>query len=781
MLNFLRNYQKIVFGIVTAALIVSISFFGSYNAFLNRPVKEKDFVLGTAIDGSSMSYQEIEKITRFISTDSMDVEIYDKMPNIFNDGILRKDFFESGLAAQLIRHYLEDLQGDLEERLEKQKRFKPYTHPDAPFLSAENLWAQFFPSLKENFSRVKNPDFKISKENVSTLVDLYVTSMQFPSHLLRRFMSYQENQYNWVKKDHYLQNGDLSLFYFHSLEDWFGKTFLNLAAQVIHNASIHAKSKGYKVSKEEAKADLLRNGYETLLAQKQDAEVSNELLMKYWQEQLSYLGVSENEAINIWEKVLLCRKFFNDYGHGIFLDRLCYDNFHEYASEYIDADIYSLPKQLHFQNFHKLMLFETYKELISKPNEKKHLTDVHVERLSLSEIQKKAPELIYKNYEIEYAHLPKQKLAALIGLKEMWDWQVQSENWKKLRIKFPELASGEDQESEKRFAILDKLDDQKRQEIDLFSRETMLESSQDLIEKALSDAETSTKTYKISLGHQAPLFEGLDNAVFTSLLDRAALKGQEEHLTDLAIDARKKLENYTEDKINFYKIYLLKKDSDVGLYSFDEAVSENILEPLLEKKLKNFYKQAKDERPSDFHNEDGSAKDFSLAKDLIGKVVFKPILKAIEEDYESIYGKKYEAHPLDFYAKNRFLYSFNEKLSNLKDNQFEESFFDAYHILKEHKTIYRKQVEDYIDSQAFLMKPSDYSDIKATKEGSLVFYQITEKTNQDVEKISKDVIEGQSFLAQDAKKHLMSDFLQMLNDTDSIHLGKFRAIKVKEI
>lgn len=783
MLNFLRKYQKIVFGVVTAALIVSISFFGSYNALTqNNQAKEKDFVIGSAVDGSSVSHLEIEKLSRFIASDCMDLEAYEygRFPNYFNDGIIRKDFFESGIAAMLIQQYFDDLEKDLQQRLDKQKQFKPYSHPDAPFLSAETVWNQFQPSLAQNISKIQKEDFKLSKDNVDTLISIYLESSKFPSYLLRRFLSYQQNQYQWIKKDYYLESGDLSLFYFHNFEDWFGKTFLNLLSQVIHNASIYAKSKGYKVSYEEARADLLRNGYEALKAQKQEGEVSSEVLLKHWKEQLQVLGLKEVDAIAAWEKVLLSRKLLDDYGNSIFLDRLNYENFHEYASENVDADVYSLPKELRFKNFHSLMLFETYKDLTTQ-NHSKNLTSFSGEVKSLDDIKKSAPELLYKTYEIDYATVSKNQAATLIGIQEMWDWQLKDDNWKKLRLKFPEVAKSDDKTPEAKAAILDKLSEQLREAVDNYSREVMLEDShQELIGKALDQAETQSKNITIDLaGHKSVLKGVKDSKALMKLFDEAALKDGET-VSEQALASRKILENYTQDKENFYRIYLLKKDETPRLFAFHEALKEGVLEPLLDKKLKASMKLAKEQNPEEFKDSNGSEKDFASTKEVIGKTVFKDLIKNIEKDYEMVYGKKHEAHPLEFYAKNRFLYVMNEKLKEAKNSTLNQTVFSNYCIEKQHKTIFRKEAEDYVDSHTFSMNEGEYSDLKVNKDGNIIFYNITKKAENNLDKIAADVMAGQSLLVEDAKRHLMSEFLEKLKNTDSIHLDKLKPVKEKK-
>ncbi len=770
MLNILRKYQKTVFAIVTAALMVSISFFGSYSAFLNKPTKEKDFIIGTAIDGSTINHSEIEKIGRFIVSDAHDIDAREqgRLPNIFNDGLIRKDFFESDIAIMLMQAYFDDLKKDLSERLEKQKKFRPYSHPEAAFLSAENIWAQFIPSLSQNLAKLKSDEFKVSKETVPTLVSLYLESSKFPAYHLRRFLSYQESQYQWVRKDPYLRSGDLSLFYFHSFEDWFGKNFLNLISQVVHNASIFAKNKGYMVTKEESKSDLLRNGYEALKSAKQEGEeVTAEILTKYWREQLAFLRMTESEAIEVWQKVLLSRKLLSDYGKSIFLDRLPYENFHEYASEFIKADIYTLPDELKLSDFESLMSYETYNRATRKIVKGYDFGDM----FQLEKIKKTYPELVYKEYKLSVSQVSKEQVATQICIKKMLDWQTSDANWKAICIECPELNENSPKEMESRLAALDSLPVEKRDHIDAFSRKSMASSNQELIKLSLSQVDSTEKNLKVSTVEGESSLIGVNlTKDFIALLDKAAAQDQ---------NASAKLALYSQDQETFYSIKVIGRDPELKLYSYKEALNQGIVEKLLDKKLKASLVLAKEAYPTEFLDEEGKEKDFDSVKTVIGKFVFKNLLSAIDRDYSKVYDKKKKTdQSLDFYAKHRFLSLVNSKKEDILRGNRE--LFGGYEMAKEHKDIYRKDSQEFVDDSSFLMNQGDVSVITSLDSGDLVFFQLTEKPSQDLSNISKSVIEGRSLIVEDAKRHLMSEFLQKLEASDSIHLGTFKAIKAKE-
>lgn len=365
MLSLLRKYQKVVFGSVAASIVVSVMFFGTYDAVIDRVEKPKDISIGACVDGSKMSKMHIQSMVRFLSSDQKDAEAYHSLPNFFNEGVIAKDFIETGFASMLASQYFEELQDEWNARLEKEKKFRPYSHPSAPFISAENLWAQFLPSLQESMQAIRSSTFTWTKDNCHLLFDLYKENTKFPSTFLRRFLSYQQNQYEWIPKDPYLQEGDLALFHFHNPEDWFGRRFIELAAQVIHNCAIYAKQKGYEVGYEEAKADLLKQGYESMRSYF-EGQVNAEQLDRCWRQTLMTCQMDEREAVKIWQEVLLFRKLFEDWGNTTLVDQLSLDSMNQYAQESREIEKYVLPKQLQLKDFASMLKLQVYLEQVAK-------------------------------------------------------------------------------------------------------------------------------------------------------------------------------------------------------------------------------------------------------------------------------------------------------------------------------------------------------------------------------------------------------------------------------
>src|SRR5690606_8530987 len=106
-------------------------------------------------------------------------------PNFCNDGVIRYDFIRDGLADPIVLEYFDLLKGDFEKRLEKAKRFQPYVHPEAPFLSAKNVWDHFAPDLSgeiEALQKEPSANFDV----FSHLEKLYLYQCRIHPEMLRQ-------------------------------------------------------------------------------------------------------------------------------------------------------------------------------------------------------------------------------------------------------------------------------------------------------------------------------------------------------------------------------------------------------------------------------------------------------------------------------------------------------------------------------------------------------------------------------------------------------------------
>lgn len=760
MLNFLRKYQKIVFGVVTAALIVSITFFGSYGAMTQVAMKEKDVILGKAIDGSKISKRHLDNMKKFLVSDQYDTDLYavNSRPNIFNDGVIRKDLIQSGLAPMIASAYFEKIQHDLQERLEKQKTFKGYQHPAAPFLSSENLYAQFVPELRDHLLKIRSEQFVVSKETLGDVFSLYEAATNFPTEYVRRFLTYQQNQYEWLAKDPYLASGDLSLFCFHHAEDWFGPAFIQAATQIIHNGALLAKQQGMKVSYEEAKNDLIKNGFEALKAYYQE-KVTAEHLDQAWKGLLGQMHMSEKETVSIWQEVLLFRKLLEDKGSSVLVDAFSQEEFHKFAAEAREIERFSMSSDWQVSDFASLAQLQTYFDAVAVRNKNQKILDLPSELKTATEVAKYYPELLEKTYQVELSSLDLEELTSKLSLKEIWEWEAVEENFAKLCTKFKELYPSK--EGENKQQALDSLTDHVRFQVDKFAALEILKTQQQLIEQELQAKAADKKTWKVSLSDEKLPLQGIAHPKELLDLLEVSLQATQE-------DALQALQCYSQDGQHFYKIKLVEKPSAPRVLTFKEAKASKVLDKILDKKLKQEQKAFETTHLSACLKEDGTPKTFEMIRLDIAAYVYKPLLQELEKQVGKEALKDLTAkEKLDLLAKYRFL-GFMEKAQQDISAAGEASDFlqkdKLFHVETFRHSIKRKETKPWMTEEMFSLKQGEMSLVCLDKSSEISFFKVLSFDLQDQEQIADKIREKQQALAKEAKKELMGQLLDLFKD-----------------
>ncbi len=167
-------------------------------------------------------------------------------PNFLNDGVLNKDFLQTGLLGILAQNYRGDLEQDFIPRHEKEKNYRFYQHPQADFISQESAWSYFSPGMSSNLDTMTKAQDPLDPAPFDARINLFLAERRVSPATLKQILKFQEKQYDWVTPDPQLQYLDLSMFGYHSFEDWFGPRITRLAAQFIINAAKTAEKKGYK-------------------------------------------------------------------------------------------------------------------------------------------------------------------------------------------------------------------------------------------------------------------------------------------------------------------------------------------------------------------------------------------------------------------------------------------------------------------------------------------------------------------------------------------------------
>lgn len=791
MLEFFRKYQRYFFIIIAVVIVISFSFFGTHQA-MTSPGEIQDYIIGSAIDGSEVRKKEIDEIYRFLWSDRIDTQLIEKriMPNYFNNGVIRKDFLFSGIGVMLVEHYFEEVYDHFKNRVDRHKQFRPYRHPTAPFISVEMLWEQVLPAQKMNLDKFLHEDLPYNSELFSLLVDLYLGEAAFPPNILREYLMLQQKQYDWVQPDIALPRTNLNLFQCFSIEDWFGQKFLQLVSQFVHNAAILAKQKGYYVSKEEARVDLFRNGYEALQVQKQSQDIDQNELASLWKQQLSHLGMDEKAAITVWQKVMLMRRLFEDHGQAVLLDSHQHQMFHSYASKTALVDHYQLPSTLQLQSFDKLLNLVYYCDAVSA--QKRKQGELPEKFATIALVKEKHPELVQQRFLVEVAEVKKEDIAQNVSLKEMWEWQLTPDNFANLQKEFPELSMSKATDAEGFFAALERLTPSIHQKLDHFSRMQILDNHPNWIMSALDEKPLVKKEISIAPNGMQTALLGLENARdLMKLLQKAALKETIESDQD-ALQARTDLELFTENRETYYRFHVLDKDKQMHILTFAEANEYGLLESLVDSYLEEQYRKIRIETPSLFQDESGDWKPFKAVKYQVGGIVYSHVLDAIDRETTHLEKKREKncSEDLDHFYPIHYLYHYMQSAQlDIRAKGSDSSYLmqvtpveeigklslrqdlkDQWKVVKETKSYRNYEKSPWFDESLFAMVEKGWSAIQVSQDGKLGFFQLQEKQVSE-EDYLQEMKKVQKVLSIEAQRFLMKEILEQLKKQEAIHFS----------
>lgn len=770
MLEFFRKYQRYFYLVITVVTVISFSFFGTYSTITSDPIRDQ--VVFTAVDGSNIKRSTLDEMVVFLSTDGEDKLIYGGAwgPNFFNDGAIKKDLLATGLGEILATQYIQELAPDLNQKFEKEKRFQLYTHPYAKYISVNTAWDYFSPSLKSAYEALiksKNPS---DAEALSARIRLFLGEKEFPAPMLAQVLRYQERQNGTVQPDPNLPYYDLSLFGYHTIDDWFGPKFVRLAAEFIINAAKIAEQKGYVVTKQEALADLLHNAEVSFQQNINNPNLGVASLNEYVNEQLRRLGMDQATAVKVWQEVLLFRRLFNDVGSSVLMDPLFQQQFVGYTNESVSGDLYRLSKELRLADYRALQKLELYLNAVSKRSDY-DIKSLPTSYLTLEEVEKKYPELVQKQYLLEISSVNKKALQAKVSLRDTWKWEVDEKNWNALKKQFPELGLKKGSTEEERLAALDSLDELTRTRVDLFARSAIVDEHPEWLDAALTAADPKVKIVGISSKGESSTFVGLKNG-------DALMK---------SLDAQPNLTSFTADNQTFYRINVLDRGPEKQILTFAEAKNSGLLDQLLDRELENHYTQVREVNAADFQNEDKSWKPFYEVEDKVAEKYFAKTLKALQDESgQTILPNDHAAMlRLSFYAKaikdkiqqnpaNAVQYLRSKEVETVQKNKLpaRKDLQDQWKWEKESIHITRGGEEDVIEKgEVFSLAKGAWTQVRTPPNGDIYFFQLQSKSSEnEVALNTEQTLATQQVLSYEAQRHYMREALKDIKDKHAISL-----------
>jgi GcvH upstream region-like protein len=777
MLNFFRKHQKYFFFVITAAVIVSFCFFGTYSTMGQQEIAA-DRPIGQGVNGKPLMQREVAALATLIASSPYDGWAKDKggMPNFLNDGVVEKDFLSNGLGVILAKRYFSELKPDLDQRVKKIHSYRPYVHPYSSQISAEGAWSRFSPQLLEHYRLLKGRSDQATAETLAFMCRLYVDQAMVPAEVLKQMLALQQNQLG-VAPDPHLANANLHLFGFQSMEEWFGPKFVSLVAQFITNAAQIAEERGYQVKTEEIRASLFQNicsGYEHFA---RNAKLPAEEAERYYQMKMRSLGFDENTLLSSWKKVILFRRLFEEGSASVLIDPLAYQQFDGFARENVHVSLYQLPTALQFPDFRSMLKFQVYLEGISADSSRLR-TDLRLptQIASLEQIEKKAPELVERQVEIEWSSVSKEELSRSISIKETWGWETSDSNWELLKKNFTPLTPSKAQTKEERLSALSALDEKVRSDIDQFARLKMIDEQP--MQMKLSLEMASVEQASISLKQKGTVFgiAGLkESSELIQLLAQASLKAEAPNA------ASEKLLSYSAGGDRLYQIQVVSRGTEKKVLAFAQASSDGTLDLLLDKKLEESYPDVRKRDPKAFQQINGQMKPFKEVRDQVAKAVFADLLKSIEENYRSAYGflpGKEGDLPFHFYSNARLLTFMKEAHLALSLSPEDSSWLKQegeelakqWLLEKQEKWIERCTQTPFSKEEMFTLNSQDWSSVKVGERGAIAFYCVQER-GPAKNKPVVSVEQGHQILSFDAKRDMMLQVLEKIGQKKAIDLS----------
>lgn len=800
MLDFFRRHQRFLYIVVTIVIVISFTFFGTFNTLSDSPFREQ--IAFKAVDGTIITRHELDEMAAFIGTDAADKVLFGGMwgPNFLNDGVITKDFLETGLGVMLANAYPEEIRSDLSARLEKEKRYSLYTHPQAGFIGIESAWNYFAPEMVAYYRTMRMAQDPLTADAVQARANLFLMEKQFPQSILHQVLRYQEKQYTWLAPDRNLDRTDLSLFGYHTLEDWFGPRFVRLMSEFIINAAKIAEQKGYQVTKSDALASLIRNAEMSFKQNASSPNLGVGSANEYLNEQLRRLSMDQNGASAVWRQVMLFRLLFQDMGNSVFVDPFTFSKIDAYALESVEGELYRLPKELRLADFKSLQKFETYLDAVTKRSDSdKSKLILPTEFLSVAKVAQKTPELVQKRYTLEVGQVNKKKLEGNVVVKDSWNWEVSDLGWKQLQKQFPELGIKSGANREERFASLDSLDNKTRSRVDAYARAVIVDEHPEWLDKALSEAQFTQITFGVHENGKNPFFSGLKNGKeLIQLLDTAPLTMHA--LGDIKPqnkEAADKLARFTADKVTYYSIKVIDRASQPEILTFAEADREGILNDLLDKNLETAYPKIRENNPTVFQKSDQSWKPFADVKDFIAEKYFSKILEAIKSNYAAAidseappekmipdYAATLRLYPYINEVKSKILKdpdqitAFTRKNEESKKEVQAASLEDQWKLERSAYQTTRSSTDSTIDKiPLFDITTGSWTKINTPANGDLNFFYLAKKSNNLTEKtIADSVAQARTLLSDDAQQRLMKQVLNEIQEKGAISLDYLKQV-----
>lgn len=773
MLGFFRKYQKFFFVIVTVVIVVSFSFFGTFSTMATQePIPDRVLLLG--LKETPIMERELAAVCHLVAMSPAESEARarGRMPHLLNDQVLEKELMSTGMAMMIARRYFETLKPDLETRLQKIQSYRPYRCAQHPQIGVEAIWSRWSPEIYQHLALLQTRSGPITEDVLASLIRLYLAQNALPSSFLKQVLAYQFHQQG-LPPDPALEQIDLALFGFHSLEDWFGPRFVSLMGQYIMNVSFWAQAHGYDIPLSAVRGDLYRNIAEGYRQWMQQERIQSEDLQAHYEAELRAFGGDERLLLSSWRSVMLFRNILHDIGQRMTLDPLALGEFHQYTKQGLELDLYALPIAAKCRTLMDLFELQLYLQAVSaEPLQGKNLLQMPDQLASSERVAERAPEFVYQPIDIEYAMVDRQEVIHLVSVKETWDWELGDAGWTALEKKFPEWFAGTVTSKEARLKFLEQRSSGDRSKIDQYAREQIVAQQPGRLAAALDKA--SYRSQSVQLRPGASLLPSIENSEpLMRLLQEVPLK-------EVLGEGVNPLANYSEDGEHYYRIFVLNRSAPPGILTFAEAKKEGILSRLLEKRLEKAYPEIRRKNPSIFARGEEFKEMTSEMKTRVGRYLFADLLRAIEK--ESGVAPQNDPFDENFYLRHRFTPFVAQVKAQLEKSEgasipsviakgLEGAFEHQFKLISSQELIERNHSLGFASQAMFKLPVGGWSGLLDGIPGDYLFYRVLGKGATPAQ--TPDELErGHEQLALDAQRRFTTELLEKIEAKKAIDIEK---------
>lgn len=725
-MQFLRKHQKKLFILIAVMTVLSFSFFGSTSSFGARDIEDKK--MGKTVDGTTIYERDLRALTQLLSLGTSE--------------FLKADLVESGVVSLLAEKYFADIQSDFTEKLDKAKTATFYSHPQAPFINAYQIWNRFSPVLMRDLKDVQTGS--VSPKTFSTYAKLYLDQQAFSPELLRTILLYEQRNYSWITPDYQLNDArSLALFGHHSFEEWFGVRFSDILGKFVLNTAALAEKKGYKVSQKEARADFMLMCYNASRMKAMGKEVAAHEATEYMRYLLLTAGIDESRAVQLWRKVMLVHRFFQDMQQGVLLDSIPYEQFSNFADAKASVEVYQLPEILRLKDFRSMLKVQYYLEAVS-PKGKQSIGELPRQFYSVDDVEKRHPELVTSRYELEIAKVTTEDVASRLSLRETWNFETSDAGWAQLTAEFPILNKKGSDTLEGREAILDACDSDLRKKIDRLATRTLLKTHPEWVQEAFkSQASTKVVAEIRSKGAFAPFDDIEETAILRQTLQKAEI-GETVIFT-------------SPNETAHYQITVLQKPARKEVMTLKQALEHDWLGTLLDAKLEAALSDARKKEPAIYKGPDGSWKPLSEVRDHVGAYVYADLLERLSND------------PLtyDEYAAKRFAAVMEQAKASIQNEKEASKFLtatgvaliDQWTLSKRKQEIKRSDTTELPKQEMFTKTLGSWSSVATPPSGNTCFFHLIERDVGSL-KVQELVSEGQKLIGRDITRKRIQTLIE---------------------